>query len=460
MTATGGRPTTLEKSGDGQSGKVAATLASPLRVRVINEAGVPTPFPQVTWRVAQGDAQLTTSADTTGATASVRFGNTPGPVRIIAAIGTLQAEFNVTAVAADPASISTFSGQNQTLTTGVLSQPLVVRVIETDNRPAAAAVVTFSGPPSIRLHPVGGAAPGNPVQVLADQDGLASVRAELIAAAGLAEEGAHPSQLNQTVTITASAGSVSTSFLFNVVGRTPSFSIQGVVNAADSVSIGVVPGGLTTIFGIGLMEGVVGVAQPGGQTSFQGTTVRIGGIPAPLLALSPGPPEQINVQAPFELTPGQTTTIEIENNGSRQTVGGIPVFPAQPGIFQYEQPPNSANFFAAATHTDNRVVTPENPARHGEVVQMYATGAGRLNPPVPTGTLGPLSPLSLVTQDVIIGVDDKGSQVLFSGYAPNFLGLYQFNFVIPADAQCGNRPLSLKVGDSFSESATIPILCQ
>ncbi|MEZ5367162.1 MAG: hypothetical protein R2748_33695 [Bryobacterales bacterium] len=72
---------------------------------------------------------------------------------------------------------------------------------------------------------------------------------------------------------------------------------------------------IVSIFGSGMMEGVVGMVLANGQTSFQGTTVRIGGIPAPIFALSAtAAQEQINVQVPFELTPGQSTTVEIENN--------------------------------------------------------------------------------------------------------------------------------------------------
>ncbi len=457
VTATGGRATSLEKTGDNQSGKIATTLASPLRVRVINETGSLVPFPEIVWRVVQGDASLATTTDATGSSAIVTLGNTPGPVRVAAAIGSLQTTFTLTALAPEPASISTFSGQNQILTTGVLSEPLVVRVNELDNRPAAGAIITFSGPPNVRLHPLNGTPPANPVQILADQDGLAGVQAELLAVSALGEAGAFPAQLTQTVTITASAGSeLSTSFLLNVAGRTPSFENRGIVNAA-SFEPGLVPGGIVTIFGSGLMEGVLGTQFANGQTSFQGTTVRIGGIPAPILTLSAGPPEQINVQAPFELAPGQTTTVEIENNGSRSTVGGIPVFPAQPGIFEFNS--SSGGRFSAAIHTDSRIVTPENPARHGEIISVFATGGGRVNPPVPTGTLGPV-PASVGTLPVLIGVDDKGAQVLFQGYAPGFLGLYQFNFVVPPEARCGQRALSIKVGDDFSPNSTIPILCQ
>ncbi len=151
VNATGGRPVSLQKSGDGQSGRILSTLATPLRVQVINEAGSPVPFPEVQWTVlAGGDATIRVQSEAGGSTARVTLGSTPGPVAIRATVGTLQANFTVNATLPEPASISTLSGQNQTLTSGVLSQPLVVQVTEENNRPAAGAVIMFAGPPTVR----------------------------------------------------------------------------------------------------------------------------------------------------------------------------------------------------------------------------------------------------------------------------------------------------------------------
>lgn len=458
VTATGGQAAELIKSGDGQVGKISNPLPTPLRLVVINESGAPVPFPEVTWRVASGDATLVTSNDASGSSAVVTFGSTPGAVRIVAAIGPLQTTFTLTAIPPEPASISTVSGQNQTITTGLLSDPLQVRVNELDNSPAAGAVVTFSGPPSVRLHPTNGTPPGNPVQQATNGEGVAGVQVELLTVSGLSPEGgANPAQLAQTVTVTASiGGQLATSFLLNVVGRTPSLESAGVVNAATFEG-GIVPGSIISIFGTGLMEGVVGVELAGGQTSYNGTQVRIGGIPAPLLVLSSGPPEQINLQAPFELSPGQTTTIEVENNGSRSTISGVPVFLTQPGVFEINL--QQGGRVGAVIHADDgTLVTPDNAAAHGEVVSLFATGVGRLNSPVGTGALGPIPPPSAALPTVV-GVDNRGSPVLFSGYAPGFLGLYQVNFSIPIDARCGLRPLNLRIGDSTSPQSTIPIVC-
>ena len=456
IEATGGQPSQLVKSGDGQVGKISNPLPSPLRVVVINESGSPVPFPEVTWRVVSGDASIASTNDAGGSNASVTFGQTPGSVRIVAAIGSLQANFTVTSLPPEPASISTVSGQNQTITTGVLSDPLTVRVNEIDNAPAAGAIVTFSGPPSVRLHPTSGNPPGNPVQMATNIQGLAGVRVELINLPGLSEEGAKPAQLAQTVSITASiGGQLATSFLLNVVGRTPALTQEGVVNAATGER-GIVPGSLLTIYGTGLMEGVIGVQSVGGQTSFKGTQVRIGGIPAPLLAFASGPPEQINLQAPFELSPGQTTTIEVENNGSRATISNVPVFLAQPGIFEIQL--QQGGRVGAVIHADGSLVTPDNAAAHGEALALFATGVGRLNSGGVTGAPGPIPP-ALASLPTIVGVDNKGAPVLFSGYAPGFLGLYQVNFTVPIDSRCGSRPLNLRIGDASSPQTTLPVRC-
>ena len=461
VNATGGQPVSLEKSNDGQIGRILNPLATPLRVQVRNESGNLVPFPDVTWRVLSGDATIDSTKDQSGSNGYVNFGATPGQVQVLAAIGNLQTTFTVTSEPPQPASISTFSGQNQTVTTGILSDPLVVRVNEITNEPAAGAVVTFSGPPTVRLHPLNGSAPGNPVQVPTDSDGLAGVRVELraVGAAALSPEGVTPEQLTSTVTIGAEVGpALSTSFLMNVVGRTPEISTQGVVNAA-SFQAGLTPGGLVTLFGTGMMEGVLGAEDAQGATSYKGTQVRIGGVPAPLFGLSTTNGEQINLQAPFELTPGQTTTIEVENNGSRSTISNVPVFRAQPGIFEIF-PASSGGSVVAAVHANGGLVTPDTPASPGEVIAMFYTGGGKLaaTSGVATGALGPVpaAPLPLPT---VVGIDNGGVPVLFSGYAPGFIGLYQVNFQVPADATCGLRSISLMIGDSSSGNSTLPIRC-
>jgi uncharacterized protein (TIGR03437 family) len=458
ITATGGQPVDFEKVGDGQSARIGREIGMPLRMRIINETGGVVAFPSVEWSVVQGEATLITASDPDGALARVVMGNTPGPVVVRGVLGSLVATYNLTATAPEPVSISTVSGQNQILAAGEISDPMIVQLNELGNQPASSVDVTFSGPDFVILHPLGLGDPGNPVIQKTGPEGQAGVRVELpLIMAALMEAAGGSDQFVRTISIVATpGGALSTTFVLGTIGRPPSFEPGGLVNAA-TYQPGIVPGSLTTLFGVGLSEGISGTELAGGATSFNGTTIRIGGIAAPLLSITGSPAEQVNLQIPFELSSGQTTTIEVENNGTRKTVSGVPVFSTQPGIF--EIPVAGGGTVGAVIHTSSgQLVSEQNPAQREEVVSMFLTGGGGLSQPVGTGVLGPI-PAPVIVESVVVGVDDKGSTVLFSGYAPGFLGLYQVNFEIPLDAGCGVRPLSIRVGGSFSLPSSTVIQC-
>ena len=318
--------------------------------------------------------------------------------------------------------------------------------------------MTFSGPPFVVLHPVGLGDPGNPLIQQTDASGQAGVRVELpLVTASLMEAAGGSDQFAQMISIVAtSGGALSTTFVLGTIGRPPAFEPGGLVNAA-TFQPGIVPGSLATLFGVGLSEGISGTELAGGATSFNGTTIRIGGIAAPLLSITGSPAEQVNLQIPFELSSGQTTTIEVENNGTRKTVSSVPVFSTQPGIFEIPVA-GGGTVGAVLQAISGQLVTEQNPAQRGDILSMFFTGGGGLSQAVGTGVLGPV-PAPVIVNSVVVGVDDKGSTVLFAGYAPGFLGLYQVNFEIPQDAGCGVKPLSIRVGGSFSLPSSTVIQC-
>ena len=352
-------------------------------------------------------------------------------------------------------SISTVSGQNQILAAGDLSEPLIAQVNEIDNVPASNVVVEFSGPNFVVLHPLDGSPPGNPVSQVTGPDGQAAVRVEVPIVAGLGPGSAD--QFSRTISIVATVdNTLSTTFVLGSIGRRPAFVSEGIVNAA-TFQAGIVPGSLASLFGEGLSEGISETVLTGGVTSFQGTTVLIGGIPSPLLTITGSPVEQINLQVPFELSTGTTTTIEVENNGTRTTVGGIPVFSTQPGIFEIPDPAGGTVGAVIDARTFKPITT-ANPAARDRPLSVFFTGGGTLLPTVLTGVLGPVPP-PVMEQTVVVGVDDKGAKVLFRGYAPGFLGLYQVNFELPEDVACGVRNLVIRVGGSFSLDSKTVIQC-
>ncbi len=452
IEAEGGVPSRFEIEGDQQSGRIGRTIENPLRMRVFNEIDQVIAFPLVEWMVTSGDASLLTGSDPDGATAIVSLGTTPGQILIQATIGSLVAMFNVTATPPQVATIDPIEGLGQVLQVGMVSEPLVVEVRELDGRAAFGAFIDFSGPGHVELLSVADSpVVGNPLRLQADQSGRAGVRVGLL-------DIPLPKGVANSVLITASVGGGPlTVFPISVFGRDPVFESAGVVNAATFAS-GIVPGSLATIFGTGLSEGVAGTVSAGGATTFAGTTVKFGGVVAPLLSITNlNAVEQINLQVPFGVPTGQTTNVEISNNGSSLVIGGVPVFSAQPGVF--EVPLGGGATGGAVTDALSfELITPNNPAEEGQPVSVFYTGGGTVIPDVGTGVLGPAPP-AVTTLPAQVTVNGQQAEVLFSGYAPGFFGLFQINFVIPADVNCGTRSLVVRIGDSSSPVSTINLAC-
>lgn len=84
---------------------------------------------------------------------------------------------------------------------------------------------------------------------------------------------------------------------------------------------------------------------------------------------------------------------------------------------------------------------PSNPESRGRVVQLYGTGLGLVSNQPADGAPAPSGPLAEGSKpDVIInGRQVPGADVLFSGLAPGFVGLWQLNFKIPDTVPPGNN---------------------
>ena len=162
------------------------------------------------------------------------------------------------------------------------------------------------------------------------------------------------------------------------------------------------------------------------------------------------------MQVPFELASAVTATVEADNNGSGFSIPAVPVFVSQPGIFEITLDAQGARA-AAVIHLDGSLVDPSNPATAGEIVSLFFTGAGPVEPEVATGTAGPVPP-PLTVLPTAVQVSDTGARVLFSGYAPQEIGLYQINLEIPSGIVTGpSVELKVKVGDSFSQASSIAV---
>jgi uncharacterized protein (TIGR03437 family) len=214
----------------------------------------------------------------------------------------------------------------------------------------------------------------------------------------------------------------------------PLYSENSVVNPVAAIAGMYAPNSFITIYGERLSY-VTRAMSPDDLRAGMLPTVLIGTgvqvlinhIPTNSYYVSP---TQVNVLAPVSLATGPAT-IQLVNNGLAGPAIDIVLDQVAPAMFQL-----NGNLVLAA-HLDGTVITPEAPARRGEVVVIYATGLGPTVPPaipnrLPTGAAGiaRLAEFAVWLNGEAVPAD----RILYAGISPPYAGLFQINLRIPEDA--------------------------
>jgi len=232
----------------------------------------------------------------------------------------------------------------------------------------------------------------------------------------------------------------------------PLVSANSTVNSASYVGEVSAPGAVVTLFGTGLGSSWESASSsPLPRTLANGVHVTVNGIDAPLFYASPS---QVNFQMPFEvLSSTASVTLTRSEDGARQTFQ-MPMKPAHPGIYTTT---GDGKGPATATHSDSgALVGAASPASRGEWLVLYANGLGSVSPAVPSGAAP--EGLSGTVNPVTVSVGGVDAEVYFAGLAPGFVGLYQINFRVPANAPVGpDTSLSLNVAGIGSNVATLSV---
>ncbi len=431
--------------GNGQNGDANDRLDGPgqaLVARVVDRCGNPISSFPLTWEVNPPGAVTllnpfaTTNGDGLGSTIVV-LGSRPGPVSITLRAGEVFTTFDL-AIKVTPTQLLSTGGNNQQVSAGAIADMTLTADLLNGLGAGAEGV-------PIEWVVADGAATfiGGPTGVT-DEQGRAAVRVR----AGL---------VLGALVIEARAAGFSTTFNLEVVGRIPVVSSVGFVNGASFV-VGIVPGSLVSIFGVGLMEGVDGVIIAGPApfpTELRGVRVLIGGVDSPILGVANvNGQEQINIQAPFFTNaPATNTVVTVVNNGVSASFAGVRTFVAQPGVFEVLLPEGR---FAAALHGDGRLVTPADPALVGETIQLFWTGGGPISPPLLTNTAGGVAPLSFTDNPPVVVLDGQIQNVVASVYAPGLLTVYQANVTISA-TRSGVLLMTINMLGQASPEVQLPV---
>jgi uncharacterized protein (TIGR03437 family) len=227
---------------------------------------------------------------------------------------------------------------------------------------------------------------------------------------------------------------------------TPSISGGGVVNAA-SFGAQLSPGGLATVFGSNFTgSGLDAIASLPLPASLGGVSVQVNGVAAHVLYASS---TQINFQIPWETKAG-SATLAVSVNGFASGKVNITVQAAAPGLF-------FSGSHAIVQNSDFSLNSSSDPAKVGSTIMAYLTGAGAVSPQPADGAAAGSNPKSEVTSAVSATIGGQTADVSFAGLAPTFVGLWQFNIVVPSGLTKGDFPLAVTVGGQTSNSANVSV---
>lgn len=259
------------------------------------------------------------------------------------------------------------------------------------------------------------------------------------------------SQVSINAQATATGLAPATASLIGTVAPNlaPVINKNGIVNGLNpQVGAALAPGTIVQIYGSGLAASAATPSQVPLPTTIQGTSVLIGGLPAPLYYISDS---QINAQIPFELAPGHEYPVIVTAGSSYTVPQTIELAPLAPGVARL--PDGSV----IAQHSDFTLVTDSSPAQPGEYLVAYLVGMGLTDVQVPDGSASPSSPLASVAVAPGVTLNGEAVHVAFAGLTPGGVGLYQINFQVPADAASGDLVLQVAQQGALANAGTIAV---
>ena len=264
-------------------------------------------------------------------------------------------------------------------------------------------------------------------------------------------------------------GAVMSGNVFGTFDATPVIrTSQGVISASAYGGFSALaPGTWMEIYGTNLANvasqiwadaDFKGNAAP---TALGGTTVTIGGQPAFIDYVSP---TQVNAQVPSNIALGSQPVVVTTPGGSSKaypiTVNATEPGLLAPGVFNLR-----AGQYIAALFSDGAtfVLPPGSisgvtsaSAKPGDTIVFYGVGFGAVRPDSPAG--------QIVTQSNRLSGNFQASfggtpaTVSFSGLTGGFLGLYQFNVVVPSIPASDTVPLTFSLdGVAGTQKLLIPI---
>jgi uncharacterized protein (TIGR03437 family) len=243
--------------------------------------------------------------------------------------------------------------------------------------------------------------------------------------------------------------------LLTPIAVVPKINGGGVVTASDFGAFSsVAPGSWIEIYGTNL-AGTTGqwassnFNGANAPTNLDGVTVTVGGLPAFIDYVSP---DQVNVEVPSGVTAGPQPVILSTGSGTSSAYS-VKVNATEPGFWA---PPNfkiagdqyvgaqSSNFKNYILPTGAVSGLTSQPASPGDTIILYGVGFGTVTPNTPAGQI--VSGQTALTSKLEISFGGVPATITYAGLAPNYVGLYQFDVVVPTVPPGSAVPVTFTLG--------------
>ena len=252
------------------------------------------------------------------------------------------------------------------------------------------------------------------------------------------------------------------------VGQTPGATISGpitgAVNPAPTIQTVISAsgyGGFTSIAPATWIEiygqNLANTTEEWGSANFQGnnaptglggTTVTVGGQPMFIDYVSPG---QVNGQVNSQLATGPQQVILTTAAGTSAPFT-ITVNNTEPGILAPSAFKIGGTQYAVAQFADGFYDLPpglvsevaSRRAVPGDTILLYGIGFGTVSDNTPAGVIDQNT--NSLNNSLNVSIGGMSAVVAYAGLTPGFVGLYQFNVVVPNIPASDTTPLTFTLG--------------
>ncbi len=258
----------------------------------------------------------------------------------------------------------------------------------------------------------------------------------------------------------ATVGSLSASFTATGMPL-PAIMPSGVVNAANYANQPLAPGSYIALFGNNFAPSTAVYSTPYLPVSLNSVSVSFDApgisVPGHIVFVSGG---QINVQIPWELQGQTAAQVKVSVSDSPGSVYIMQLGAYSPALFVI---PSGGQNIAAALDQNSNIVTVSNPAKRGQIVQLFGNGMGPMSNQPLSGDPAPSGPLAQTTTTPIVtigGVTVPASAVQFSGLTPGNAALNQINVTVPENVPTSPslQPVTVSIGGVVSPAVMLPVM--